>query len=105
MNAAGRLRSPLRAATLQTLVGLLAVTGLRIGEALRLDRGDVDVTLGVIRVRGTKFGKSREVPLHSSTVEALVAYAHRRDRLCPRPREQAFFISPRAPGCCTATCT
>lgn len=93
MAAAGRLRSPLRAATLQTLVGLLVVTGLRIGEALRLDRSDVDVTFGVIRVRETKFGKSREVPLHSSTVDALVAYANHRDRLCPRPREQAFFIS------------
>ena len=93
MAAASRLRSPLRAATLQTLVGLLAVTGLRIGEALRLDRGDIDVALGVVRVRETKFGKSREVALHPSTVEALVAYGHRRDQLCPRPRGQAFFIS------------
>jgi len=93
MTAARQLRSPLRAATFETLVGLLAVSGLRIGEALRLDRGDVDLALGVVRIRETKFGKSREVPLHPSTVEALVAYAHRRDQLCPRPREQAFFVS------------
>jgi integrase/recombinase XerD len=93
MAAARQLRSPLRAATFQTLVGLLAVTGLRIGEALRLDRDDVELTFGVLRIRQTKFGKSREVPLHPSTVEALAAYALRRDQLCPRPREQAFFVS------------
>jgi integrase/recombinase XerD len=93
MAAARQLRSPLRAATFQTLVGLLAVTGLRIGEALRLDRDDVELTFGVLRIRQTKFGKSREVPLHPSTVEALAAYALRRDELCPRPREQAFFVS------------
>jgi len=93
MAAARQLRSPLRAATFETLVGLLAVTGLRIGEALRLDRDDIDLAGGVLRIRQTKFGKSREVPLHPSTVEALAAYALRRDELCPRPREQAFFVS------------
>jgi integrase len=93
MAAARQLRSPLRAATVETLVGLLAVTGLRIGEALRLDRDDVELAFGVLRIRQTKFGKSREVPLHPSTVEALAAYALRRDELCPRPREQAFFVS------------
>ncbi len=93
MAAARGLRSALRAATFETLVGLLAVTGLRIGEALRLDRGDVDLGEGVLQIRNTKFGKSREVPLHTSTVEALVAYARRRDRLCPRPVDPAFFVS------------
>jgi integrase len=93
MAAARQLRSPLRAATFETLVGLLAVTGLRIGEALRLDRDDIDLAGGVLRIRQTKFGKSREVPLHPSTVEALAAYALRRDELRPRPREQAFFVS------------
>jgi integrase/recombinase XerD len=93
MGAARQLRSPLRAATFETLVGLLAVTGLRIGEALRLDRDDVDPAGGVLRIRETKFGKSREVPLHPSTVEALAAYTRRRDELCPRPREQGFFVS------------
>jgi integrase len=93
MAAARELRSPLRAATFETLIGLLAVSGLRIGEALRLDRGDVDLHDGVLRIRQTKFGKSREVPLHPSTVAALSAYAGRRDQLCPRPRHPAFFVS------------
>jgi integrase len=93
MAAARGLRSALRAATFETLVGLLAVTGLRIGEALRLDRGDVDLEGGILQIRDTKFGKSREVPLHTSTAEALAAYARRRDRLCPRPVAPAFFVS------------
>ena len=93
MAAARQFRSPLRAATFETLVGLLAVTGLRIGEALRLDRDDVDLAGGVLRVRETKFGKSREVPLHPSTVEALAAYACRRDQLCGRPVDPSFFVS------------
>lgn len=93
MAAARGLRSPLRAVTFETLVGLLAVTGLRIGEALRLDRDDVDLLEGVLLIRNSKFGKSREVPLHATTVEALDDYAHRRDRLCPRPAAPAFFVS------------
>ena len=93
MAAARELRSPLRAATFETLVGLLAVSGLRIGEALRLDRDDVDLDEGVLRVRQTKFNKSREVPLHLSTVNALAAYARRRDELGPRPRDPSFFVS------------
>jgi integrase len=93
MGAARQFRSPLRAATFETLVGLLAVTGLRIGEALRLDRDDIDLAGGVLRIRETKFGKSREVPLHPSTVEALASYAVRRDELCPRPGDWSFFVS------------
>ncbi|HZA79459.1 MAG TPA: tyrosine-type recombinase/integrase [Acidimicrobiales bacterium] len=93
MAAARQLRSPLRAATLETLIGLLAVSGLRIGEALRLDRDDVDLQAGVLRVRQTKFGKTREVPLHPSTVDALAGYARRRDELCCRPRDPSFFVS------------
>ena len=93
MAAAHQFRSPLRAATFETLVGLLAVTGLRIGEALRLDRDDVDLDDGVLRIREAKFGKSREVPLHPSTVEALAAYTRRRDELFPRPRDPSFFVS------------
>jgi integrase len=91
--AARQLRSPLRAATFETLVGLLAVTGLRIGEALRLDRDDVDLRGGALRIRQSKFDKSREVPLHASTVAALSSYARRRDELCPRPRDPSFFVS------------
>lgn len=93
MAAARELRSPLRAATFETLVGLLVVTGLRIGEALRLDRHDVDLDDGVLHIRQTKFGKSREVPLHPSTVDALATYARRRAVLCPRPRDPSFFVS------------
>jgi len=93
MAAARGLRSPLRAATFETLVGLLAVSGLRIGEALRLDRDDVDLSEGVLMVRNSKFGKSREVPLHLTTVEALATFARQRDRLCPRPVAPAFFLS------------
>ena len=93
MAAARQLRSPLRAASFESLVGLLAVSGLRIGEALRLDRDDVDLDEGVLHVRQTKFNKSRDVPLHPSTVAALVTYARRRDKLCPRPRDPSFFVS------------
>lgn len=91
--AAGRLRSPQRAATYQTLMGLLAVTGLRIGEAIHLDRDDVDLTTALVTIRDAKFGKTRQVPLHPSTVDALASYARRRDQLCPRPSSPAFFLS------------
>lgn len=93
MAAAAGFRSPLRAITFQTLVGLLAVTGLRIGEALRLDRDDVDLAEGVLTIRLTKFGKSREVPLHATTVNALAAYNRERDRLCRRPADPAYFLA------------
>ncbi|MDN5750417.1 MAG: tyrosine-type recombinase/integrase [Pseudonocardia sp.] len=91
--AAGRLRPPLRAATYETLLGLLAVSGMRIGEARRLLRGDVDLTEGVIRIRHTKFDRDRLVPLHPSATKALRGYAARRDRLCPQPRTESFFIA------------
>ncbi|SRR5258708_5293374 len=91
--AARRVCTPLRAATLATLVGLLAVAGLRLGEAIRLDREDVDWKHGVLIIRKTKFGKSRQVPLHESTVAALTTYARLRDRLFPRPITPAFFVS------------
>jgi integrase/recombinase XerD len=93
MAAARALRSPLRAATLETLVGLLWVSGLRVGEALRLDRDDVNLAHGLLTVRDSKFGKSREVCVHPSTAAALAGYAKRRDELCPSPEGAAFFIS------------
>jgi integrase/recombinase XerD len=85
----------LRSATYQTLIGLLATTGLRIGEALRLDRSDLDRSEGVLRVRESKFGKSRLVPLHASTVDALERYDHTRQRLCPEPSTDSFLVSLR----------
>jgi integrase/recombinase XerD len=86
---------PLRAATYQTLIGLLAATGTRVGEAIALDQGDVDWSEGLLLVRRSKFGKSRQVPVHQSTLDALHAYARCRDRHMPRPADASFFISLR----------
>jgi integrase/recombinase XerD len=87
------IRQPLRAATYETLIALLAATGLRVGEAIRLDRDDIDWTEGVLLVRRSKFGKSRQLPLQPSSVQALREYARRRDLLCPRPSGDSFFVS------------
>jgi site-specific recombinase XerD len=94
---AARLPSSLgmRAYTYSTLFGLLAATGLRISEALTLDRDDVDLRAGVLRVRRAKFGKSRFVPVHDSTRRALRRYEQRRDVRLPRPASAAFFLSER----------
>jgi integrase/recombinase XerD len=92
--AAAKLRFPLRVATYQTLIGLLVVTGLRVGEVIRLDRPDADLDGGVLTVRESKFGKSRLVPLHPTTTAALRGYLRLRDRLHPHPRTAAMFISP-----------
>jgi integrase len=89
------IREPLRAASYETLIGLLAATGLRIGEAIKLDRSDIDWTDGVLLVRESKFNKSRYVPLHDSTLQALERYARWRDELCPSPRDESFFVSLR----------
>ena len=95
MAAAGRLRPRLRAARHQTLIGLLAVTGMRPGEALALDRHDVDLRHGVVHVRAGKQKKQREVPLHPSTIRALRHYARLRDARFLDPTTQAFFIGAR----------
>lgn len=87
------LLSPLRAATYDTLIGLLAASGLRIGEAIKLDRSDVDWDQGVLLIRESKFGKSRLVPLHASTMQALAGHARVRDELQPHPKVPSFFIS------------
>jgi integrase/recombinase XerD len=73
----------------------VGVDGLRVGEAIRLDRHDIDWDEGVLLVRRSKFGKSRQLPLQPSTLEALRRYARRRDRLCPRPASESFFVSLR----------
>jgi integrase/recombinase XerD len=85
----------LRASTFTTLFGLLAVSGMRVNEALGLDRQDVDLTLGILHIRRTKFGKSRYVPVHPSTGEALKKYAQVRDRIVPARHTPPFFISER----------
>jgi integrase len=95
MDAARRLRPPLRAARHVTLIGLLAVTAMRPGEAVALDRDDVDLRHGVLHVRAGKQKKQRDVPLHASTVSALRDYTRLRDTSCPTPATPAFFISAR----------
>jgi integrase len=96
MDAARRsLRERLSSATYETLFGLLATTGLRIGEALRLDRGDINVTDGLLVVRRSKFGKSRQVPLQPSALEALERYQQRRRQLYPHPAADSLFVSLR----------
>jgi integrase/recombinase XerD len=85
----------LRGRTYATLFGLLAVTGLRINEALHLDRSDVDFEAGVLLIRRTKFGKSRLVPIHPTTQEALRVYSEARDPIVPNPEIPAVFVSER----------
>jgi integrase len=93
MAATAALRTPLRQATFATLIGLLAVTGIRVGEAIALDRGDLDLAAGLLLVRHGKFGKMRELALHSSTVDALRHYQRLRDRLAPTTGTPALFVS------------
>jgi integrase len=104
MAAAGRLHSTsgLRGATFKTLIGLLAATGLRPGEARKLDVGDVNVVDGILAVRESKFRKSRFVPLERSARAALLAYATFRDALLPTRESPAFLVTAggsRLAGC------
>jgi integrase len=100
--AATSLQTAYRVLTYQTLIGLLAVTGMRVGEALALDRNDIDVTHGVLTVRLTKFGKSRELPVHASTVEALRCYLGHRDRPHTAASVAAVFVSSAGTRLCYA---
>jgi site-specific recombinase XerD len=93
LEATAQLRPPFRAATHEALFGLLAATGMRLGEATGLLRDDVDLAAGVITIRHAKFDRERLVPLHQSTTAALRAYATRRDARWPASRERAFFCS------------
>ena len=95
MTEARRLHPDFRAATAETVIGLLAVTGLRAGELVRLNRGDVDFTAGALAVRATKFNRSRVLALHDTTVAALRAYAIVRDQRWPHACSAAFFMSIR----------
>jgi integrase len=79
-----------------TIYGLLSVTGMRVSEALNLDVDDVDLDLGVITIRNTKFGKSRLVPVHATTLTALKAYRESRDAFLAGVIAKPFFIS--SPG-------
>lgn len=88
-------RGSLRPATFDTLFGLMASTGLRVSEAIHLRDADVDLKHGMLTVRQTKFAKSRQVPMHPSTVEALARYRRQRARRVPTTADTPFFISSR----------
>ena len=90
---AQRLRTPLRTATIQTFVGLMAVTGMRGGEVVGLDDGDFNPVDGVLHVRHAKLGKSRLAPLHPSTVTAVEGYRAHRDRIFPTAVSAALLVS------------
>jgi integrase len=91
LDAANALQPRLKALTLATLFGLLASSGLRVGEALGLAGSDVELASGLLTVRNAKFGRERYVPLHPSTTEALRHYADQRDALVAGPAK-AFFV-------------
>jgi integrase/recombinase XerD len=93
IKAARTLNPPLRAATFEAMLGLIAATGLRLGEAIGLDRADADLQGGLLTIRGTKSGLDRLVPLHPTVAAALAGYARRRDQLCPHPATTRFFVS------------
>lgn len=94
LNAVNSLQPELRRHTYSTLLGLLSVTGLRTSEACRLDGQDIDLAKGMLLVRDSKFGKSRDVPIHETTLAALQVYARERDRL-RATTTTAFFITGR----------
>jgi integrase len=89
--------------TYSTLTGLLAVTGMRVNEALSLSRDDVNLRDGVITVRNTKSGEIRLLPVHATTLEILRGYGHRRDHIVPHPRDPYFFIIERGVRPCRTT--
>jgi integrase len=93
LRATRRLNPPLRAVTYRALLGLLAATGMRSGEAFALTRSDVDLVDGMVTIRHAKFDRIRLVPLHRSVTAELSAYAKVRDRLCPSANCDRFFVS------------
>jgi integrase len=93
LDAAGRWRSRLGSVTLQTVIGLLAVTGMRIGETIRLDRRDLNFQHERLVVRNSKFGKSRELPLHPTTIQALRDYLRLRDEIYPHVDTPTLLLS------------
>jgi integrase/recombinase XerD len=92
LSATDTLASPFRMATYKTLLGLLAVTGMRVGEVIALDDGDLQRRRALV-IRKAKFRKSREIPLHASTVHALDLYRRERDQQVPCRRTASLFVS------------
>lgn len=93
MAQARRLATPLRQATMATLIGLLAVSGMRLGEVTGLDDADFDPAGGLLVIRHAKFHKQRQIPLHASTVTALQSYRKLRHEVFPRPVSDALLVS------------
>jgi integrase/recombinase XerD len=92
VHAAGTIAAPLPAATMQALISLLAASGLRVGEALALNRNDIDPHTAAVTVAG-KNDQTRLVPLHPTTAQMLAGYAMRRDRLCSTRVSPGFFLT------------
>ena len=95
LKAAAQLSSPagLRSSTYETLLGLLSTTGMRIGEAVGLDRQDANSVKGTLVIRHSKFGKSRIIPVHPTVQYKLRAYEVLKNTIIPSPETTAFFIS------------
>ncbi len=95
--AARQLGPPgsIRPATYETLFGLMASVGLRVSEALHLRDADVDLKRGMLTIRQTKFAKSRLLPVHPTTVAALVKYRKARTRHVATVADMPFLISSR----------
>src|SRR6266700_3880147 len=93
MAATASLRPALHAATHKTLIGLLAAGGMRLGEVIRLDRTDLDAAEGILTIRDSKFAKSRQIPLHPSTLGALAGYGQLRDQRFPDPGTPSLLVS------------
>ncbi len=85
----------LRRSTYYTVLGLLAVTGMRISEAISLRRDDIDLRAGIVMIRESKFNNTRAIPVHASTVSALADYVRLRDAIYPDSDCTAFFFSDR----------
>jgi len=97
LEAATHLRSPhgIRPSTYSTLFGLLAITGMRVSEPIALDKRDVDLKQGILTVQYSKFGKSRLIPVHPTTVDKLIEYKRLVSRIFSRPKTPSFFVSER----------
>jgi integrase/recombinase XerD len=93
LDAASALQPAFRAATCEAYLGLLAVTGMRSGEGIHLERDDVNLDAGVITVRQAKLGRARLIPLHPSTIDKLRTYTETRDREHPHQQSTAFFVT------------
>jgi integrase/recombinase XerD len=93
LTQAGRLKTPLRRATITTLIGVMRVTGMRGGEVVALDDEDFDPSRGLLLVRHAKLGRHRLLPLHHTTAAALLAYRRLRDLHFPRPLSEALLVS------------